>query len=83
MSLVPPNGQVNIVAYKGKKCCEEVESNKKITKYLIDSNVFSKLPRSLFLLHAPFKVLFQVCMVFAFALDFPTLLSVPLQNAEA
>ena len=82
MTFVRFYDQVNIVAYDGKKCCEEVESNKKITKYLIDSNLFSKLPRSLFLLYAPFKVLFQVCVVLTFALDFPTLLSPSLQNTE-
>lgn len=52
--------QVNIVGYSGKRCCEEVESNKRITKYLVESNPFSKLPRKLFLLYAPLKVLFQV-----------------------
>lgn len=52
--------KVNVVAYGGKKCCEEVESNKKITKYLIGDNPFNRLPRKLFLLYAPFKVLYQV-----------------------
>ena len=37
-----------------------MESNKRITKYLVESNPFSKLPRKLFLLYAPLKVLFQV-----------------------
>lgn len=51
---------MNVVAYDGKRCCEEVESNDKIHKYLSSSNPFSRLPRKLFLLYAPFKVLFQV-----------------------
>lgn len=52
--------KVNVVAYGGKKCCEEVESNKRITKYHIGDNPFNRLPRKLFLLYAPFKVLYQV-----------------------
>ena len=52
--------QVNVVAYGGKRCCEEVESNQKINKYLIGDNPFNKLPRKLFLLYAPFKVIYQV-----------------------
>ena len=49
-----------MVAYSGKRCCEDVEANPKITKYLVESNPFSNLPRKLFLLYAPFKVLYQV-----------------------
>ena len=52
--------QVNVVGYSQKKCCNEVESNPKITKYSIGDNPFNKLPRKLFLLYAPFKVLYQV-----------------------
>ena len=51
---------MNVVAYGGKRCCEEVESNQKINKYLIGDNPFNKLPRKLFLLYAPFKVIYQV-----------------------
>ncbi|OAO11747.1 chitobiosyldiphosphodolichol beta-mannosyltransferase [Blastocystis sp. ATCC 50177/Nand II] len=60
LSLAAEGVDVNVVAYDGKRCCEEVESNDKIHKYLISSNPFSRLPRKLFLLYAPFKVLFQV-----------------------
>ena len=60
---------MNVVAYGGKRCCEEVESNEKINKYLIGDNPFNRLPRKLFLLYAPFKVIYQVTRSTSFVLE--------------
>lgn len=62
---------MNVVGYSQKKCCNEVESNPKITKYPIGDNPFNKLPRKLFLLYAPFKVLYQVWLNSLYHVDSP------------
>jgi hypothetical protein len=47
------------VGYRGERCIPDVENNEAIHRYLL-STPFANLPRALFLLYAPFKVLFQV-----------------------
>ena len=51
--------QVSLVGYAGERCIEAVENSSNVKQYLLGSP-FAKLPRSLFLLWAPFKVLYQV-----------------------
>jgi glycosyltransferase involved in cell wall biosynthesis len=55
--------QVSLVGFKGEKCVPSVENNPKITKFLM-GQPFAGLPRSLFLLWAPLKVVFQVLQLF-------------------
>lgn len=54
-----PATQVSLVGYRGERCIREVEDAKNIKKFLI-STPFASMPRKLFLLYAPFKVLFQL-----------------------
>lgn len=55
---IPPL-QVSLVGFRGERCIEDVESNPRITQFLIGTP-FAKMPRSLFLLYAPLKVLYQI-----------------------
>lgn len=47
------------MGYRGERCIREVEEAQNIKKFLI-STPFASIPRKLFLLYAPFKVLFQL-----------------------
>jgi hypothetical protein len=50
---------VSLVGYAGERCIDAVEKNPRVHQYLLGSP-FARLPRSLFLLWAPLKVLYQV-----------------------
>jgi hypothetical protein len=54
-----PLAQVSYVGYHGERCIDDVENNPRITQYLL-STPFAGLSRKLFLLYAPFKVVFQI-----------------------
>lgn len=58
-----PDTQVSLVGYSGEQCIESVERNPSVRQYLLGSP-FAKLPRSLFLLWAPLKVLYQIFQLF-------------------
>jgi len=51
--------QVSLIGFEGERCVDGVENNQNITKCLL-TNPFSSWPRSLFVLWAPLKVLYQV-----------------------
>jgi beta-1,4-mannosyltransferase len=51
--------QVHLIGFPGEKCIDEVEFNSNITRYNLSTGYFNKLPRFLFLLYAPLKVLWQ------------------------
>ena len=50
---------MDLVGYRGERCIAEVEASPHVTQHLLGSP-FARLPRALFLLYAPFMVLFQV-----------------------
>ena len=54
------HAQVDIVGYAGERCVNELESSQHVSFHLLGSP-FARLPRALFLLYAPLKVIFQVC----------------------
>lgn len=58
-----PDTRVSLVGYAGERCIDAVEGNPRVTQFLLGSP-FARLPRSLFLLWAPLKVLYQVLQLF-------------------
>ena len=58
-----PRTRVSLVGYAGERCIASVEGSERVTQFLLGSP-FARLPRSLFLLWAPLKVLYQVLQLF-------------------
>lgn len=63
--LFGARAQVSLVGFAGEACVDAVVNNAAIQQFLL-TTPFAKAPRSLFLLYAPFKVLFQVRLCCAF-----------------
>jgi beta-1,4-mannosyltransferase len=59
LSLAESGADVTLIGYHGEPCVSPVEEHERITKCLF-TPFSAKLPRSLFLLYAPFKVIFQI-----------------------
>ncbi|KAK8794693.1 hypothetical protein WA158_001674 [Blastocystis sp. Blastoise] len=63
LSLAKHGANVSLVGFTGKECCDELEQNKQITKYLVNGSIFKNWPRYLFPIYAPLKVLYQMLMM--------------------
>jgi len=56
-----PEAQVSLIGYRGEPCIATVANSPNVRLHLLGSP-FASLPRALFLLWAPLKVLYQVCV---------------------
>ena len=63
LSLAQAGAKVTLIGYHGEPCVGPVEEHANIAKCLF-TPFSANLPRSLFLLYAPFKVVFQVLQLF-------------------
>ena len=54
--------QVSLVGYRGEQCIDQVETTSTITKYTFTPWTFNA-PKCMFIVYAPFKVIFQVFQV--------------------
>jgi hypothetical protein len=76
----PRVGGVSLVGYAGERCVDAVEADPRITQYLLGSP-FARLPRSLFLLWAPLKVVYQVAqLLWTLLVAIPTPSAILVQN---
>eukprot|EP00741_Cyanophora_paradoxa_P005356 tig00000880_g5194.t1 len=60
LAAMPTCDDVDVIGYGGSKPLEALTSHKHIALHLLKEPATRRFPRSLFLLYAPFKVLYQI-----------------------